>query len=269
MPGMSRQPVAVLHQLVGENDSLLEAAAAERGIDQARDFLLLERPVEDGKRQSLGQNFGKQRATGGRLVTGDFLLPAVLAVLLVFLDARRDLGVQVEFAGLHGASDFGQIRENHPFALGIDTFARRIVETENDILRRNDDRLAVGRRQHVVRRQHQRAAFHLRFERQRNVHGHLVAVEVGVERRANQRVQLDRLAFDQRRLKRLDPQAVQRRRTVEHDRMFADHLFEDVPHHRFLHFNHLLGLLDGRRQAHDFEAVEDERLEQLKRHQLG
>jgi hypothetical protein len=76
--------------------------------------------------------------------------------------------------------------------------------------------LAVGGRQDVVRRQHQGAGFELRFERQRHVHRHLVAVEVGVERGANQRVQLDRLAFDQHRLERLDAEAVQRGRTVEH-----------------------------------------------------
>ena len=88
--------------------------------------------------------------------------------------------------------------------------------------------------QHVVRGQHQRARFHLRLERQRHVHGHLVAVEVGVERRADQRVQLDRLAFDQHRLERLDAEAVQRRRAVQHHRVLADHLFEDVPHDRLL-----------------------------------
>jgi hypothetical protein len=46
----------------------------------------------------------------------------------------------------------------------------------------------------VVGRHHEHARFHLRLERQRHVHGHLVAVEVGVERRADERVQLDRLA---------------------------------------------------------------------------
>jgi hypothetical protein len=89
----------------------------------------------------------------------------------------------------------------------------------------------VGREQHVVGGQHQRAGFHLRFHRQRHVDGHLVAVEVGVERRANQRVQLDRLAFDQDRLEGLDAQTVQRRRTVQHDRVFLDDFFQDVPHH--------------------------------------
>jgi hypothetical protein len=36
------------------------------------------------------------------------------------------------------------------------------------------------------------------------VHGHLVAVKIGVERGANQRVKLDRLAFDQHWLKGLN-----------------------------------------------------------------
>ena len=63
--------------------------------------------------------------------------------------------------------------------------------------------------QDVVGRHHQHARFQLRFERQRNVHGHLVAVEVGVERGADQRMKLDRLAFDQHRLERLDAEAMQ------------------------------------------------------------
>jgi hypothetical protein len=86
--------------------------------------------------------------------------------------------------------------------------------------------------QDVVGRHHQHARFQLRFERQRNVHGHLVAVEVGVERGADQRVQLDRLAFDQLRLERLDAEAVQRRRAVQQHRMLADDLVEDVPDFR-------------------------------------
>ena len=38
---------------------------------------------------------------------------------------------------------------------------------------------------------------------------HLVTVEVGVEGRADQRVQLDGLALDQHRLERLDAETVQ------------------------------------------------------------
>ena len=45
----------------------------------------------------------------------------------------------------------------------------------------------------------------------------------------NQRVNLNRLAVHQHRLEGLDPQAVERRGAVEHDRMLADHLFQRVP----------------------------------------
>ncbi len=122
--------------------------------------------------------------------------------------------------------------------------------------------------QHVVRRQHQRARLHLRLQRQRHVHGHLVAVEVGVERRAHQRMQLDRLAFDQHRLEGLDAEAVQRRRAVQHHRVLADHVLEDVPDHRLLRLDHLLRRLDRGGEPHRLQLVEDVGLEQLERHQL-
>ena len=45
----------------------------------------------------------------------------------------------------------------------------------------------------------------------RHVNGHLVAVEIGIERGAHQRMQLNGLALDQDRLERLDTEAMQRR----------------------------------------------------------
>jgi hypothetical protein len=156
-----------------------------------------------------------------------------------------------------------------PFALAVDALAGRVVQAQHHVLRRHDRRLAVGREQHVVGRQHQRAGFHLRLDRQRHVHGHLVAVEVGVERRADERMQLDRLAFDQHRLERLDAQAVQRRRAVQQHRVLLDDFLEDVPHHRRAGLDFLLRRLDRGGDAHRLEAREDERLEQLERHQLG
>ena len=63
----------------------------------------------------------------------------------------------------------------------------------------------------LLRRQHQDAGLGLRLGRQRQVHGHLVTVEVRVERGADERVDLDGLALDQLRLEGLDAEAVQRR----------------------------------------------------------
>jgi hypothetical protein len=101
------------------------------------------------------------------------------------------------------------------------------------------------------------------------VHGHLVAVEVGVEGRADERMELDRLALDQDRLESLDAQAVQGRGAVEQHRMLADHLIEDIPDLRTLLLHELLGLLHRRREALGFEPAVDEGLEQLERHLLG
>jgi len=56
-----------------------------------------------------------------------------------------------------------------------------------------------------------------------------VAVEVGVERRTHERMQLNGLAFDEHGLERLDAQAMQSRRTVQEHRMLADDFLEDVP----------------------------------------
>ena len=52
--------------------------------------------------------------------------------------------------------------------------------------------------------EHQDARFGLRAGAQRKMHGHLVAVEVRVVRRADERMQMDRLALDQHRLEGLN-----------------------------------------------------------------
>ena len=102
----------------------------------------------------------------------------------------------------------------------------------------------------------------------RHVHGHLVAVEVGVEGSADQRMQLDRLALDEHRLERLDAQAMQGRRTVQENRVLADDLVENVPDLGLLLLDQLLGLLDGGGLSQCLQAGVDERLEQLERHLL-
>ena len=120
-----------------------------------------------------------------------------------------------------------------------------------------------------MRGQHEHAGFDLSFRRERNVHGHLVAVEVGVEGGADERVNLDGLAFDEDGLESLDAEAVERRSTVQEHRMVLDDFLEDVPHDGLLHLDHFLGLLDGGAVAGLLEAVIDEGLEELERHLLG
>ncbi len=98
---------------------------------------------------------------------------------------------------------------------------------------------------------------------------HLVAIEVGVERGADQRVNLDGLAFDQHRLERLNSEAMERWRTVQEHRVVFNDFFENVPDNRFLLLHHLFGLLDGGAMSGLFQPVIDEWLEQFERHLLG
>ena len=158
--------------------------------------------------------------------------------------------------------------ERAALALGALLLLGEVVAAEHDVLARDRDRLTVRGREDVVRAQHQDARLDLRLGRQRHVHGHLVAVEVGVERRADERVDLDRLALDQHRLEGLDAEAVERGRAVQQHRVLADDFLQEVPHLGPLLLDHLLGGLDRRDQAFLLELVVDERLEQLERHLL-
>src|SRR5579864_4518662 len=175
---------------------------------------------------------------------------------------------EFDFAGLERQNDFLGVAEGAAFALGAGLGLGQIVDSQNHVLRRNGERQAVGRRENVVRRKHQDGGFHLRFGRKRNVHGHLVAVKVRVERGADERMDANGLAFDEHRLKRLNAEAVQRGSAVQKHRMLANHFLEDVPNHGLLLLDHFLGLLDGGAVALRFQAMVDERLEQLERHLL-
>ena len=98
------------------------------------------------------------------------------------------------------------------------------------------------------------------------MNGHLVTIEVGIECRTNQRMQLNGFAFDQNRLKCLNAQTVQRRRTVEHNRMFADYFFENIPHFRHFLLHQFFRCFHSGGQALHFQFVENKRFEQFQCH---
>ncbi len=81
---------------------------------------------------------------------------------------------------------------------------RKVVTTENDVLRRRGDWLATRGREEIVRREHEHARFHLRLDAERDVDGHLVSVEVRVVSGADERMNADRFALDELRLECLD-----------------------------------------------------------------
>ena len=120
----------------------------------------------------------------------------------------------------------------------------QVIETQGHILRRNCNRFSGRRQEDIIRRHHQEFSFQLSFDRKRNINRHLVTVEVGVKRCADERMDTDRFSFDQDRLKRLDTQAVKRRRTVEKNRVAFNDLFKNIPHFRSMPLNHFLRRAD-------------------------
>src|SRR4051794_18491426 len=95
--------------------------------------------------------------------------------------------------------------------------------------------------------------------------GHLIAVEVGIESFAHQRMKLNGVAFDEDRLERLNAHAMERGRTIEEHRMIADHLFEDIPHFIILALEHFLRTFDRIGVSEFLQPANDERLIQLER----
>ncbi len=154
-------------------------------------------------------------------------------------------------------------RELHAVALALRQRGGHVVAAHHHVLRRADDRRAVGRAEDVVRGHHQRVGLDLGLDRQRQVHGHLVAVEVGVEALADQGVELDGVAFHQRGLEGLDAHAVQRGGAVQEHGVVLDHFFENVPDFLVLPLQHLLGRLDRVGVLQLLEPADDERLVQL------
>ena len=65
------------------------------------------------------------------------------------------------------------------------------------------------------------------------------------------------------RLKRLDTQTMQCRCTVQHNRMFFDNIFEDIPDFRLKFFDHLLSILDVMRSSVCNQLFHYERFEPI------
>src|SRR5207237_2222446 len=97
----------------------------------------------------------------------------------------------------------------------------REIAAEHDVLTRLRDWTSIGRLENVVRRQHEQTALELGLERKRNVHGHLVTVEVSVERGADERVNTNGLSFDEYRLESLDAESVKGRSAVQQPVLIA------------------------------------------------
>ena len=120
-----------------------------------------------------------------------------------------------------------------------------------------------------MRTEHQQLGLQNGCRTQGQVNRHLVPVEVGVESRASQGVQLKRLPLNQLGLESLDAETVQGWCTVEEHRVSLHHVLQDVPHHGLLRIHNLLGALHGLDHAALDHLADDEGLVQFRGHVLG
>src|SRR5690606_33004634 len=162
-----------------------------------------------------------------RLVDGSELEHQPSGAGLLAVD--RDDRVEVQLALLERLEGLAAALVDVAHALLARVELGEDVEAEHDVARGVDVGTAVRRREQVVAGEHLEPRFGLGVDGQRHVDRHLVAVEVGVEGLADQRVELDGLTLDEDRLERLDAEAVERGSAVEEDHLVGDHLFERVP----------------------------------------
>ena len=223
-----QNPDVALEHLGVENGEVprqcpVQQGPPERGLDQ---LVAVDRLVGDQMRDEVlqfGMDFG---------VTGDVV------------EAELDRRVQRQLTEVVRHHRLVEIGERPARTLDVGYLLRQVVDAYDHVLGRSDDRSPAGRREYVVGGQHEQPRLGLCLGRQGKVHGHLVPIEVGVERLAHQRVYLDGLALDQDRLESLYPQPVKGGRPVQQHRVLLDHLLEHIPDLGPLPLHHPLGGLD-------------------------
>ena len=192
-----------------------------------------------------------------------------VALAVDVVNHHRYYRVQVNFLLVIGNLRLLGAIELQSFALRAFAQLGDVIQAKYHVLRRHRDGRTVGRVKNVVRAKHQHLRLHDGLVAKRQVHGHLVAVEVGVECRTSQRVQLYGLAFNHSRLECLDTKAVKCRGTVKQHRVTLHHIFKDVPYHGFAAVNNLLGTFNGLHNAALYKLAYNKRLVKLGSHILG
>ena len=184
-------------------------------------------------------------------------------------NADLDFRVDVELLEVERHESFRDASEDASLARDAGALGGEVVKTDDHVLGRNRDRLAVRGLEDVVRREHENARLRLSLKRQRDVNGHLVTIEVGVERSADEGVKLNGLALDELRFERLDSETVKRWCAVQQNRAVADDFFELAPDLGVRALNGALRALDAGREALILQLLDDVGLEQFERHLLG
>ena len=100
------------------------------------------------------------------------------------------------------------------------------------------------------------------------MHRHLIAVEIRIVGRTNQRMNSNGIALDQLRFESLHRQPMERRGAIQENRMFPSYFVQGVPDNRFFTLNHLLRRADRVHLPQLFQAPNNERFKQNQSHFL-
>ena len=150
------------HDVVTENHGLFLTAVAVNRVNNLLHFFLPQQAVHKREWRLVVERQKRAQTDPARCCLK--ALHDLLAVCIDLRQTRRDLGVQVHNAQIQRVLDLFDGAEDHAFARHTCPLQRGVVEAQNHVLRRDDDRRTVGGRQHVVRRHHQDARFQLRLK---------------------------------------------------------------------------------------------------------
>ena len=146
---------------------------------------------------------------------------------------------------------------------------REVIGAEHHILNGAGHRVPARRREDIIRREHEQACLRLGGETQGKMDGHLISIEVSIERSAHKWRDLNGLFVDEDGFEGLDRQTVKGRRTVQQDDVALDDLLEDVPHFWRRLLDDVLGNLHTADDTFTHEPVDNMGLEQFEGHLLG
>ena len=191
------------------------------------------------------------------------------AVVIDVIDQHLDRSMECHTLFVESDDGFFGTVERQSGTLCPGTKLGDVVEAEHHVLRRYGDRCAIGRIEDVVALQHEHLRLEDGFVGEGKVDGHLVAIEVGVEGRTSEGVELDGFTFNHLGLESLDGETVERRSTVEEDGVSLHDEFEDVPNHGFAAIHDFLSALHRFHDAAFDEFADDERLVELGSHEFG
>ena len=127
---------------------------------------------------------------------------------------------------------FRKSGKHPPFSFHSNPIARKEINAKHHILRRPHYRFSICWFQKISSGIHKRMRFILRLRRKREVHGHLVAIKIGVKRLADKRRNPYAKVLDEKRSKCLNAEAMQCRGAVQKNFFIFYNLFKNSPYIR-------------------------------------